>query len=139
VGDQHVISRSRQGATVISAFFLTLLVSVSGCAANITREDLLGQMQTDAPSLIVDVRSQKEYDRDHIPGAVHIPFYSIGSGLHARGHSKSDPVVLYCEHGPRSGIAGFSLYLSGYEKVYSLEGAMKGWRKNDFPIEVVTP
>jgi rhodanese-related sulfurtransferase len=46
--------------------------------------------------------------------------------------------VLYCEHGPRSDIAGFSLYLSGYEKVYSLEGAMKAWRKNEFPIEVIT-
>lgn len=115
-----------------------LLVSVSGCAANITREELLRQMQTDAPVLIVDVRSQGEYDRDHIPGAVHIPFYSIGSGLRAQGYSKSDPVVLYCEHGPRSSIAGFSLYLSGHEKVYSLEGAMKAWRKNEFPIEVIT-
>jgi rhodanese-related sulfurtransferase len=137
-GDRHVISRLRQMPIVFSALFLTLLMSFAGCAMNITRDELLRQMRADAPILIVDVRSQKEYDRDHIPGAVHIPFYSIGSGLSARGYSKSDPVVLYCEHGPRSGIAGFSLYLSGYEKVYSLEGAMKAWRKNEFPIEVIT-
>ena len=111
---------------------------VAGCATNITREDLLKQLQSDAPPLVADVRSQSEYDRDHVPGAVHIPFYSIGSGLKELGYPKTDPVVLYCEHGPRSGIAGFSLYLSGYEKVYSLEGSMKGWRKNEFPIEIIT-
>jgi rhodanese-related sulfurtransferase len=119
---------------------LALIISapVAGCATNITREDLLKQLQSDAPPLVADVRSQGEYDRDHVPGAVHIPFYSIGSGLKELGYSKQDPVVLYCEHGPRSGIAGISLYLSGYEKVYSLEGSMKGWRKNEFPIEVIT-
>ena len=93
---------------------------------------------TEKPPLVVDVRSQGEYDRDHVPGAVHIPFYSIGSGLKDLGYPKTDPIVLYCEHGPRAGIAGISLYLSGYEKVYSLEGSMRGWRKNEFPIEVIT-
>ena len=121
-------------------YCLALIMSapVTGCATNITRDDLLRQMMTEWPPLVVDVRSQGEYYRDHVPGAVRIPFYSIGSGLNARGYSKQDPVVLYCEHGPRSGIAGFSLYLSGYEKVYSLEGHMKGWRKSEFPIEVIT-
>jgi rhodanese-related sulfurtransferase len=106
---------------------------------NITRDELLSQIMTEKPPLVIDVRSQREYDRDHVPGAVHIQFYSIGSGLKELGYPKTEPVVLYCEHGPRSGIAGFSLYLSGYENVYSLEGNMKGWRKNEFPIEVISP
>jgi rhodanese-related sulfurtransferase len=119
---------------------VALIVSapVVGCATNITRDELLSQMMSEHPPLVVDVRSQGEYDRDHIPGAVHIPFYSIGSGLKGLGYPKTDPVVLYCEHGPRTGIAGFSLYLSGYDKLYSLEGNMKGWRKSEFPIEVIT-
>ncbi|MCK9418413.1 MAG: rhodanese-like domain-containing protein [Nitrospirae bacterium] len=124
----------------ITLVILALIIStpVVGCAKNITRDDLLRQMMTERPPLVVDVRSQGEYDRDHVPGALHIPFYSIGSGLKGLGYPKEDPVVLYCEHGPRSGIAGISLYLSGYEKVYSLEGHMKAWRKNEFPIEIIT-
>jgi len=114
------------------------VIVVAGCATGITRDELLRQMMTERPPLVVDVRSQGEYDRDHVPGAVHIPFYSIGSGLHALGYLKKDPIVLYCEHGPRSGISGFSLYLSGYKNVYSLEGNMKGWRKSEFPIEIIT-
>ncbi len=117
---------------------LAMSAPATGCAANITRDELLRQIMTDQPPLVVDVRSQGEYDRDHVPGAVHIPFYSIGTGLKELEYPKTDPVVLYCEHGPRSGIAGFSLYLSGYEKVYSLVGHMKGWRKSEFPIEVIT-
>jgi rhodanese-related sulfurtransferase len=101
------------------------------------RDELLRRMQEGMAPLIVDVRSEGEYDRDHVPGARHISFYSIGSGLEEVGSSKKDPVVLYCEHGPRSGIAGFTLFLEGYEKVYSLEGQMKGWRKDEFPLEVI--
>ncbi len=128
-------SPSRRGITGILA--LMIIFCAVGCATAITREDLLKQLQSAAPPLVVDVRSQGEYNRDHVPGAVHIPFYSISSGLKVLGYSKADPVVLYCEHGPRTSIAGFSLYLSGYEKVYSLEGNMKGWRKSEFPIEII--
>jgi rhodanese-related sulfurtransferase len=111
---------------------------VIGCAGSIAGDDLLTQMQTRRALLVVDVRSRTEYDRDHLPGAVHIPFYSIASGIAALGFPKNDPVVIYCEHGPRAGIAGVSLFLSGYNNVFSLKGHMKAWRKKEFPIEVIT-
>jgi rhodanese-related sulfurtransferase len=116
----------------------TMSISIFGCATNITRDELLRQIMLERPPLVVDVRSQGEYDRDHVPGAVHIPFYVVGSGLKELSYPKTDPVILYCEHGPRSGIAGISLYLSGYDQVYSLKGHMNGWRKNEFPIEIIT-
>jgi len=118
------------------ALGFAMLFSISGCATGMTREELLMQMQEGSEPLIVDVRSQGEYDRDHVPGAVHIPFYAVGSILRERGFPKKEPLVLYCEHGPRAGMAAFTLRLSGYEKVYSLEGHMKGWRKNEFPREM---
>lgn len=95
-------------------------------------------MQEGNAPLIVDVRSRGEYDQDHIPGAVHISFYSISSVLKEMGFPKKDAIALYCKHGPRAGMAGFTLFLSGYETVYTLDGHMKGWRKSDFPIEIVT-
>jgi len=129
--------RNYRYTIILVSIVLLISAPVAGCATNITRDDLLRQMMTERPPLVVDVRSQGEYDRDHVPGAVHIPFYSIGSGLRAIGHAKQDPVVLYCEHGPRAGIAGLSLFLSGYDRVYSLEGSMRAWRKNEFPIEII--
>jgi rhodanese-related sulfurtransferase len=123
---------------LFSAIAFAMVLTSVGCAATITREDLLRQMQEGTAPLIVDVRSQGEYDRDHLPGAIHIPFYTISSGLSETGQSKNEPLVLYCEHGPRAGIAGVSLFLSGYDKVYSLGGHMKVWRKSSFPIEIIS-
>ncbi len=110
----------------------------AGCATSVTRDQLLHQMLEGQAPYIVDVRSQSEYDRDHVPGAVHIPFYAINDGLAEIGFSKKDPVVLYCEHGPRASIASFMLFLAGYAKIYSLEGHMKGWRANEFPLEITS-
>ncbi len=110
-------------------------MGLAGCATSLSRADLLKKLQEKPAPLIVDVRSQGEYERDHIPGAVHIPFYSIGSGLKELGRAKHDEIVLYCEHGPRAGLAGLTLYLSGYDRVYSLQGHMKGWRESGLPVE----
>jgi rhodanese-related sulfurtransferase len=123
---------------ILVSLALLIGASAAGCATHITRDELLRQIMAEKPPLVVDVRSRKEYDRDHVPGAVHIPFYSIGSGLRELGYPKTDPVILYCEHWPRASIAGFSLYLSSYDKVYVLEGHMKDWRKNEYPIEIIT-
>jgi rhodanese-related sulfurtransferase len=122
----------------LSLFIAVVCLSVAGCATGITRDELLNKMQQGPALLIVDVRSQGEYDKDHIPGAVHIPFYTVRSGIREIGYSQKDPVVLYCEHGPRSGLASLTLYLSGYEQIYSLDGHMNGWRANGFPIEFIT-
>ena len=129
----------RYGHLIVMVLALAMVIIAAGCASTISRETLLEQMSTTAAPVIVDVRSQGEYDRDHIPGALHIHFYSIGSGLAEQGLLKQEPIVLYCEHGPRASIAGITLFLSGYAKVFSLEGHMKGWRKNGFPIEIIKP
>jgi rhodanese-related sulfurtransferase len=121
---------------VLLIWLLLCSLPLAGCATAITQTDLLHKMEEKAPLLIVDVRSRAEYDRDHIPGAVHIPFYSIASGIKTSGYSGHEPIVLYCEHGPRAGLAGMALILRGYDRVFSLEGHMKGWREKGFPREI---
>jgi len=124
-------------AGVLKTALLTALVAVSGCAAGISREELLREMQEGTAPLVVDVRSSREYDRDHVPGAVHIPFTNISAGVKGLGVRPEERIVIYCEHGPRAGIAYWSLSLSGYRNIYSLEGHMKGWRAGLFPVETM--
>ena len=100
------------------------------------RSELQKRLLESPAPLIVDVRSEGEYNTDHIPGAIHIPFYAIASGLEMLAFPKGNPVVIYCEHGPRAGLAGIRLYFQGFEKVYSLEGHMQGWRESGLPVEV---
>lgn len=115
--------------------YIFLLLLLTACSTTIARTELQNKLLESPAPMVVDVRSEGEYNADHIPGAVHIPFYSIGSGLGALSFPKERPVILYCEHGPRAGLAGISLYFQGYEKVYSLEGHMKGWRESGLPVE----
>lgn len=122
---------------VFLVIILAVTTVISGCATTMTQNDLLIKMQGPDIPVIVDVRSRGEYDRDHLPGAVHIPFYFIGPGVKRFNISKNKQIILYCEHGPRAGFAGVSLYFHGYDQVYCLEGHMKRWRENGLPTEKI--
>ena len=49
------------------------------------------------------------------------------------------PVVVYCQHGPRAVIAKFALRLAGHTDVRYLEGHMSGWEKTGLPLETAPP
>lgn len=112
-----------------------LVLPLAGCASSMPPELLLEKIRDKSAPLIVDVRSQGEFERDHVPGAVHIPFYAVRSGLKQRGYGPQETIVLYCEHGPRAGIAGLTLQLFGYEHLFTLNGHMQGWRAAGLPVE----
>ncbi|HTG02247.1 MAG TPA: alpha/beta fold hydrolase [Nitrospirota bacterium] len=134
-----MITEDSRGTALRVLLAFVLALALSGCAAGIARDDLFVRLRDGTAPMIVDVRTQGEYDRDHIPGAVRIPFYAIGTRLEEMGVPKTEPVVLYCEHGPRAGIGAFLLRLAGYESVYSLDGHMKGWRIHSLPRETREP
>ena len=119
------------------AFGIGFGLALLGCAEPIARQDLLARIQAGTPPPIVDVRSQAEYDESHVPGAVHIPFYALLADrdrLPDRAGG-AEPVVLYCEHGPRAGIARAQLWLAGVKPVAFLEGHMSAWKRDGLPVE----
>jgi rhodanese-related sulfurtransferase len=88
----------------------------------------------DAP-LVLDVRSKREFDEGHVPGAVHLPFWQAGSRAKALKRLIDAPVVVYCGHGPRAYIAGSALRRQGFSKVVYLTGHMKRWKELGLPLE----
>ena len=108
-----------------------------GDASHISPDELLAEIQRADPPLIIDVRSQGEYDAGHVPGAKHIPFYAI---LTQRSEiSPTRPLVVYCAHGPRAGIAKLQLWTAGFDHVRYLEGHMSAWKARGFPVETAAP
>ena len=85
--------------------------------------------------LILDVRTSSEYRRGHVPGAIHRPFYKLMAGNPDVDAAADAPLVVYCEHGPRAGMAAWGLRRSGFTDVRYLNGNMAAWRKLDLPIE----
>ncbi len=116
---------------VFLAFFLGCLCS--GCssgAGKITTSTLHSLVDQGESPVIVDVRSEDEYAAGHIPGAIHIPFYSIGKRYEEISSDKNTPVVIYCAHGPRAWWASFVLRRKGFRQVTTLEGHFKEWQKS---------
>lgn len=113
----------------------TLLMAA--CADEIKREALLERINEGSAPPIVDVRSRAEYDASHVPGAIHIPFYAIlgGSETLPTPAEQGQPIVIYCQHGPRAGIARAQLWFVRDEPVRFLEGHMSAWQRDGLPIE----
>lgn len=115
-----------------------LAIGLSGCAStpgtSVSGDDLLAAIEAGTAPTILDVRSRSEYDTGHLPGAIHLPFYATWTRAAEIPAAKDDEVVVYCEHGPRAGLARLGLTSSGFQGVRSLEGHMAAWRSDGRPI-----
>ena len=67
--------------------------------------------------LIIDVRSQREWDTGHLESAVLIPHTQITERIAEVAKDKSKPIYVYCRSGRRSGLAKTALERMGYTRV----------------------
>ena len=110
-----------------------------GCAAHIAREDLAARIEAGTAPPILDVRSLGEYEESHVPGAVHVPFYAVLSRSEELPLREGEPLVVYCEHGPRAGLARAGLWFAGAGEIRFLEGHMTTWKADGLPVESGPP
>jgi rhodanese-related sulfurtransferase len=114
-----------------------LLVALVGCEASpptveeISQAEFLESLPPD--TMILDVRSEQEFRREHIPNAIHIPHEQLPERLAELGDDPEMPVVVYCESGRRSSIAGQTLLEAGWTNVSHLAGDMRAWREQGRP------
>ncbi len=88
---------------------------------------------------LVDVRETEEWDRGHIPGAVHVPRGYLESRIDGAVADRDKPVVLYCASGQRSALAANTLTeLLGYTDVRSMTGGITLWKDRGYKVEVPT-
>ncbi|RPI53015.1 MAG: rhodanese-like domain-containing protein [Acidobacteria bacterium] len=104
--------------------------------AAISPEALNERIAAGRAPVILDVRSKREYDAGHVPGAIHIPFWQIGGRWRELAGVRGQPVAIYCGHGPRAHIAGAMLARHGFTAIAYLTGHMKRWKALNLPIEV---
>src|SRR5437764_10821303 len=84
--------------------------------------------------LLVDVREESEYAKDHLPGAIHLGKGVIERDIEARVPDLKAEMVLYCGGGFRSALAADNLQKMGYTNVISMDGGVRGWREKGFPL-----
>jgi len=79
--------------------------------------------------VLVDVREDREFDSDHLPGAVHMGRGIIERDIEAKYPDLHTELVLYCGGGFRSALAADNLQKMGYTNVISMDGGIRDWRE----------
>jgi phage shock protein E len=74
-----------------------------------------------ANPLIIDVRTEAEWNDGHIKDAVLIPYEQIGEKIGTIAKDKSKRIYLYCRTGRRTKIAKDTLEKLGYKDVINLK------------------
>ena len=88
-------------------------------------------MDSESGYIIIDARTQSEYDEGHIPGAVLIPEYEIVDRAEKELPDKAQLILVYCRSGRRSKIAAEELVKLGYTNVKEFGGII------DWEYEIV--
>ncbi len=82
-------------------------------------------------TLLLDVRTQPEWDEYHAPNAVLIPLDELPSRLNEL--PKDREIVVICRSGNRSAVATDILRQNGFNAT-SVAGGMKAWRAAGYPV-----
>ena len=119
--------------------FIAVLVLIAGVVLsldgtnNISQEALQERMESPYDTLILDVRTVREYEGGHIPSAINIPHKELSDRLDELNAHKGKSIVLYCESGRRAGMTKGVLEKAGFTKLLHLDGDMKAWRTKRLP------
>jgi rhodanese-related sulfurtransferase len=93
------------------------------------------RLMNQGPSLVLDVREDKEFAAGHLPRARHIPLKDLPGRLDEIGKFKDKPVIVTCRSGPRAGAACRLLRKSGFTNVFQLKGGLAAWEQASLPVE----
>lgn len=117
---------------------LTVLLGLSlfGCSSKANYHQIDGQsaldmMNNETDCIIIDVRTESEYQQGHIKNAINIPNESIDESVSEILTDKDQLLLVYCRSGNRSKQASEKLAKLGYSNIYEFGGI------SDFPGEIV--
>lgn len=99
----------------------------------ITSEEAKNMMDQEDSLIIVDVRTQEEYDAGYIEGALLIPDFDIETKAESLLPDKDATILVYCRSGRRSALAAQKLVELGYLNIYDFGGII------DWDYDIVLP
>jgi rhodanese-related sulfurtransferase len=97
-------------------------------------DDVKSKLDHGERFVLVDVREESEFAKDHLPGAIHLGKGVIERDIEARVPKLDTPLVLYCGGGFRSALAADNLQKMGYTNVISMDGGIRDWREKGYPL-----
>ena len=135
---------------ILLSFLAAIGLSTTGCSAQASQasqsapsdgiivlapQAFIDQAKEDTTSILLDVRTSKEYAEGHLAGAQQLDYLNpeaFDAGISKL--DKSRTYYIYCRSGKRSHGACQKMKKQGF-KVYDMEGGILNWTKLGMPIE----
>lgn len=115
----------------IIALATCLLFIIAGCSSKedsqvkkVTSDEVVDLLKKDA--ILLDVRSESEYDGGHIPNAILLNVNDVENKIKDVSSDYDQVIIVYCRSGNRSATAAQTLIDMGYRNVYDL-GGISNW------------
>jgi rhodanese-related sulfurtransferase len=136
MGERRALRRANSG--IVLTWLLVGMLTLALAPVNYVNVDVsqAKQMIESNPNLVIlDVRTQGEYDSGHIQNATLIPVSELAGRL---GELEKDrEILVYCAAGGRSATASQTLVDNGFLKVYKMLGGITAWKTAGYRIEII--
>jgi rhodanese-related sulfurtransferase len=114
--------------------FLQIVNDAKSRVKETTVDEIKRRLDDVEKFLLIDVREESEFAKDHLPGALHLGKGVIERDVETRVPDLNTPMVLYCGGGFRSALAADNLQKMGYTNVISMDGGVREWREKKYPM-----
>ena len=114
--------------------FLEIVNDAKSRVKETTVDEVKKKLDRGDKVLLIDVREESEFAKDHLPGAIHLGKGVIERDIEARVPDVKTPMILYCGGGFRSAMAADNLQKMGYTNVISMDGGVREWREKNYPM-----
>ncbi len=113
---------------LLSIITLYLIIRLFGILSRLGIKQLSPRELDQKKGIVVlDIRTNKEYEQGHIPGSVHVQLSEIGDKV--KKLKKDKELLVYCQNGNRSIWAIKRLMGMGYKNLYNLKGGYNAWKR----------
>jgi rhodanese-related sulfurtransferase len=85
-------------------------------------------------ALVLDLRGKESYDAGHIGEARNVPAAELESQADSLKKWRDKPVIAYDDSGMGGASAARALGRLGFTRVFSLQGGLNGWLKDNLPL-----
>jgi rhodanese-related sulfurtransferase len=90
--------------------------------------------------LVIDTRDEPDFRKEHIPGAISLPYHGFSASFpgFSESVSRERPLLIYC-YGTGCGLAsrvGKRLIVYGYTDITILAGGIGAWKAANLPLEI---
>jgi rhodanese-related sulfurtransferase len=118
-----------------SSGFLKLVNEARPHVNEITVDQARERLVRNPKAILMDVREDREWDKQHAANAVHLGKGVLERDLETLYPDPETEIIMYCGGGYRSVLTAAAAQAMGYRKVFSLIGGYKALVQSNWPMK----